>query len=159
MDLNDISVFETKLDSLEKINKRCMMSVEFIKDSIEVNNKLQDKLKIEIQEKEEINEKIIKKMILILDQVDNIYRYAAQSENEKLIDNFDNAFKNIRRDLREIGVEEIPTIGELFDHEIHQCVETVEASCREQYEIVNTVKKGYKYNGKVIRPAHVIATK
>lgn len=159
MDFNDISVFETKLDSLEKINKRCMMSVEFIKDSIEVNNKLQDKLKKELQEKEESNEKIIKKMILILDQVDNIYRYATQSENEKLINNFDNAFKNIRRDLREIGVEEIPTTGELFDHEIHQCVETVEASCREQYEIVNTVKKGYKYNGKVIRPAHVIATK
>jgi molecular chaperone GrpE len=98
-------------------------------------------------------------MISILDQVDNIYRYAVESQNEILLNNFNSAFKNIKRDLREIGVEEIPTIGELFDYELHQCVETVENPCANQYEIVNTVKKGYRYNGKVVRPAHVIATK
>jgi Molecular chaperone GrpE (heat shock protein) len=159
MNFNDVSIFESKLDNLEKINKRCMMSLEFIKDSMDTNIKLQDSLKKELNEKEELNERIIKKMISIIDQVDNIYRYAFESENEQLLNNFNSTFKNITKDLREIGIEEIPTVGEIFDYELHQCIDTIEKNGAAQYEIVNTIKKGYKYNGKVLRPAYVIAAK
>ena len=53
------------------------------------------------------------------------------------------------------GVEEIRTKGEKFDPNFHEAVETVEEKDSQSGTILEETQKGYKINGKLIRPAKV----
>ncbi len=58
------------------------------------------------------------------------------------------------RALSELGVQRIPTVGEKFNHELHEAVEMIEGR-GEPGTVVETVADGYTVNGHVIRPAKV----
>jgi len=65
--------------------------------------------------------------------------------------------------LKSQGVEEIKSIGEKFDPNLHEAVEEVEpfdsAQGKEKGQesgiIIEEVQKGYKINGRLLRPAKV----
>ena len=57
------------------------------------------------------------------------------------------------------GLMEMKTVGEKFNPELHEAVETVEAENRDEGAVVEEVQKGYLLNGKVIRVAKVKVTK
>lgn len=57
---------------------------------------------------------------------------------------------NLNKILQENGVEEIKTVGEKFNPELHEAVKG------EGEEIVQEVSTGFKLNGQVVRPAKVI---
>jgi len=56
--------------------------------------------------------------------------------------------------LRKKGVEEIKSVGEKFNPEIHEAVEMVKSD-KPEGEIIEEIQKGYKLDGKVIRVAKV----
>jgi molecular chaperone GrpE len=65
-----------------------------------------------------------------------------------------NKFKAI---LRQKGVEEIPSIGQVFDTDLHEAITHVPASGKDQKgKIIDEVQKGYMLNGKVIRFSRVV---
>ena len=54
------------------------------------------------------------------------------------------------------GLQEIsPKVGDTFDHEIHECVETLPGE--PDNTIAEIITKGYKINDYVIRPAKIKA--
>jgi len=61
----------------------------------------------------------------------------------------------IQKFLKDIGVEKIKTIGENFDPNFHEAVEMVDANDKEDGAIVEELKPGYTFNGKLLRPASV----
>ncbi|MBI2041702.1 MAG: nucleotide exchange factor GrpE [Candidatus Nealsonbacteria bacterium] len=66
--------------------------------------------------------------------------------------------KQISDFLKNQGVEEIKSVGEKFDPNWHEVVEpaSAEASAgKESGVIVDEAQKGYKINGKLLRPAKV----
>lgn len=64
--------------------------------------------------------------------------------------------ENLRRALREAGLEEIPSEGRPFDPYLHEAVERVPDDDVSDGTIKEVVRKGYRYNHKVLRPAQVI---
>ncbi len=95
-----------------------------------------------------------------------------------ILDNFELAEKNLsgRNDenikgilqiklqlqdfLKNQGVEEIKSLGEKFDPNFHEVVESIEASeDKESGIITEEIQKGYKLDGQVIRPAKVKVVK
>ena len=92
-----------------------------------------------------------------------------------ILDNFDIAEKKIPNDLKENenvkgllqikqqildflkkkGVEEIKSVGEKFNPAYHEVVGEVDTDEFETGTIVEEVQKGYKINGRVLRPAKV----
>ena len=65
-----------------------------------------------------------------------------------------NKFKSV---LRQKGVEEITSVGEVFNTDYHDAITHIPAESKEQKgKVVEEVKKGYMLNGKVIRYASVI---
>jgi molecular chaperone GrpE len=96
-----------------------------------------------------------------------------------ILDNFEIAEKklpeNLKRDenikgvlqiknqilnfLKEQGVEEIKSVGERFDPNFHEVVGEVEAKDKEPGTIVEEIQKGYKINGRLLRPAKVKVAK
>jgi molecular chaperone GrpE len=117
-----------------------------------------------------------------MERIDGLMRYA----NEELIlkilpilDNLEIAEKklpeNLRKDesvkgilqiktqildfLKSQGVEEIKTIGEKFDPNFQEAIEEIGAKDKEPGIVIEEIKKGYKLQGKVIRPAKIKVTK
>ncbi len=57
--------------------------------------------------------------------------------------------------LKANGVEEIKSVGEKLDLNLHEAVETVEVKGKESGIIIEEIQKGYKINGRLLRPAKV----
>jgi molecular chaperone GrpE len=61
--------------------------------------------------------------------------------------------------LKKKGIEEIKSVGEKFNPVYHEVVEEVDTDQFETGTIVEEVQKGYKINGRVLRPAKVKVAK
>ncbi len=60
--------------------------------------------------------------------------------------------------MKKEGLEEIKSVGEKFNPEIHEAVEMLESE-KPEGEILEEIQKGYKLNGKLIRAAKVKVAK
>jgi len=62
--------------------------------------------------------------------------------------------------LETLGVETVPTVGELFDPHVHEAVATEETAEVEPDTITQEMQRGYRLGDKLLRPAMVkVATK
>jgi len=100
------------------------------------------------------NEDLILEILPILD---NFEKAEKEISKDKENNNYLNGFLQIKLQLKSIlknkGVEELLSIGQKFDPNIHDAVETIDG--KESGEIIEEIQKGYKLNGKVIRPVKV----
>ena len=69
-------------------------------------------------------------------------------------------YKSMKEIFKKNGVEEIESLGEVFDPEYHNAVMTTEAESKEQDEkVVEVFQKGYKKGKKILRYAQVKVAK
>lgn len=62
--------------------------------------------------------------------------------------------------LESLGVEAVPTVGELFDPHVHEAVATEETDAVEPDTITQEMQRGYRLGDKLLRPAMVkVATR
>ncbi len=92
------------------------------------------------------NENLIIEILLVLDSFEQALKHKKDEGTLQLY----NQLKNI---LKNQGLEEIESKGKKFDPEFHEAVEEVKG--KKQGIIVEEIQKGYKLNGKVIRPSKV----
>ncbi|MDA8096635.1 MAG: nucleotide exchange factor GrpE [Desulforudis sp.] len=75
------------------------------------------------------------------------------------LQNFTTGVQMIRRQLDEVlaehGLEPMVSEGADFDPECHECVERVTAPDQSDNAVVEELRRGYYYRGKVLRPAMV----
>lgn len=57
--------------------------------------------------------------------------------------------------LKKLGLEAVETQGRQFDPNLHQAVERVETADAEDQTILEEFQRGYKFKGKLLRPAMV----
>jgi molecular chaperone GrpE len=57
--------------------------------------------------------------------------------------------------LRRLGVEEVPAVGEPFDPTLHEAVLRVEDPEVDEQVVSEEFQKGYRYHGRLLRPAMV----
>ena len=107
-----------------------------------------------------INETLILKLLPVLDNLElaekNLSDDLMRDENIKGILQIKSKILDIFKDL---GVEEIKSLGEKFDPNFHEAVEMAEEESVRPGEIVREVQKGYKLHNKVIRAAKVKVAK
>lgn len=61
--------------------------------------------------------------------------------------------KQLENALENLGFEEIESLNQEFDPSLHEALEEVDGE--EKGLIIEEIEKGYKLNGKIIRPAKV----
>jgi len=72
----------------------------------------------------------------------------------------DMTLKLLESALERQGVSEInPAKGEAFDHEWHEAMATQESAEVAPDRVLTTVQKGYKLNGRLLRPARVLVAR
>lgn len=57
--------------------------------------------------------------------------------------------------LKKQGIEEIKSVGEKFNPDLHEAIEEIEVEGLETGAVVEELRKGYMMNGRVLRPAKV----
>lgn len=95
----------------------------------------------------------------LLPVMDNLERAEAaltdaSEEAKGYLDGLEMVFKQLKDVLKEEGLEEIICEGP-FDPNLHHGVAVGEDDEKEDQDIIDVFQKGYKFKGKVIRPAMV----
>ena len=89
--------------------------------------------------------------------IDNLEKAAeAKTEDENYKQGLELVLKQFKDVLTKFGVEEIKTVGETFDPEVHEAVSSIQDETKGEKEVVQEFRKGYKINTKVIRHAMVV---
>ncbi|HSX18562.1 MAG TPA: nucleotide exchange factor GrpE [Candidatus Saccharimonadales bacterium] len=90
---------------------------------------------------------VIEKFLPVLDNLESAQKHL----NDEGLEMVMKQFKDI---LNQEGVVEIEAEGQTFDPQLHEAIEVKEGENNNM--VVSTVRKGYKINDKVLRPAQVV---
>jgi molecular chaperone GrpE len=105
-------------------------------------------------------EKIIKTLLPALDNFEHTLQNAQSAENTGiLIKGIRIVYDQILGILKSHGVEHIKALGEKFDPALHEVIMQKAEPEREENIVLEEFQKGYKLNGRVIRPSRVIVNK
>jgi molecular chaperone GrpE len=103
---------------------------------------------------ERANERLVKELIPVLDDLGRALEAATEHEEAKL----EEGVRLVRRSLAELlakeGLAEIETEGK-FDPHVHEALLS-QPSDAEEGSVIEVVQKGYKLGDKVLRPARVV---
>jgi molecular chaperone GrpE len=105
-------------------------------------------------------EKIIKTLLPALDNFEHTLQNAPSAEStDILIKGIRIIYDQILDILKTHGVEHIDALGEKFNPAFHEVISQKTESEKEDNIILEEFQKGYKLNGRVIRPSRVIINK
>lgn len=113
----------------------------------------------EIQYITQANSSLIGKLLIILDNFD----IALNIEVDDKLKNYFEGFKLVQKNMLDIleneGLKEINGVNQPFDPEIHEAVSIGNDSKKDNDIVLEVLQKGYKLNGKLLRPAMVKVNK
>lgn len=96
----------------------------------------------------------------LLPVVDNLERALAAGDRDgDLAKGVELVLDELRAKLRAAGVEGFDPTGEKFDPAVHEALDARDAGDAESGVVVETLAKGYRLNGQVLRPARVVVAK
>jgi len=98
---------------------------------------------------------VVGEFLPVLDNLDRAVAAGAETDDKSLLDGVKLVQKQFIDALTTLGVEEIKTVGEEFNPELHNAVMHVEDGSVGANTIVEEFMKGYSYKGRVIRHSMV----
>lgn len=108
------------------------------------------------------NESLLQKLIPIVDNFEMALA-ASNSAEGNSIDSFKKGVEMInnllKNSLTEAGLEEIDAMGKPFDPNWHEAVSQKETTEVPDGQVVQQMRKGYKFRERLIRPATVVVAK
>ena len=113
------------------------------------------------KERESLYNSVLGDIIInILPLIDNLQMAAnAECKDEGYKQGIELVEKQFKDFLVKNNVEEIPTVGEIFDPSVHEAVSSVQDDTKQPGEIAQEYRKGYKLGSKVLRHAMVVVNK
>ncbi|MFA5239778.1 MAG: nucleotide exchange factor GrpE [Phycisphaerae bacterium] len=105
-------------------------------------------------------ERIIKTILPALDNFEHTLQNAQSAESaEVLVKGVRIIYDQILDILKAHGIERIAALGEKFDPALHEAIVQKAEPEKEENIVLEEFQKGYKLNGRVIRPSRVIVNK
>ncbi len=97
---------------------------------------------------------IVEVILPVVDNLENAAKVDTQDLNYK--QGVELVLKQFKDVLKSKGIEEIKTVGEVFDPELHEAVSSIQDDKLGEKEIVQEYRKGYKIGSRVIRHSMVV---
>jgi|UniRef100_A0A7V3YGQ4 molecular chaperone GrpE len=102
------------------------------------------------------NRDLILKLLPVLDDLEKALTEGQKNEvHEAFLQGVEFIYRKFLGVLEKEGVRPIETRGQKFDPKYHEAMMTVSLPDREDFEIVEEIRKGYLYHDEVLRPAQV----
>lgn len=97
---------------------------------------------------------VVEVILPVLDNLENAAK--VQTGDEEYKKGIELVLKQFQDVLKSKGVEEIKTVGETFDPELHEAVSSIQDDTKGEKEIVQEYRKGYKIGSRVVRHSMVV---
>ncbi len=105
-------------------------------------------------------EKIIKTLLPALDNFEHTLQNANSAESlDVLLKGIQIIYDQMLDILKSHGVEQIKAVGEKFEPALHEAMMQRYEAEEEENIVLEEFQKGYKLNGRVIRPSKVVVNK
>jgi molecular chaperone GrpE len=95
----------------------------------------------------------------LLPVLDNLQRATAAAESasspEVIAEGIRRTVSSFENALTSSGVEPIDAVGQTFDPELHEAVETVQVTPEDEGKVIAQHTRGYKIGDRLLRPARV----
>jgi molecular chaperone GrpE len=95
----------------------------------------------------------------LLPVLDNLNRAVEASETDPdithLRDGVIGTARSFERALLDVGVDPIPSVGTVFDPELHEAVDVIAADAENDGKIIAEYTRGYRFGDRLLRPARV----
>lgn len=121
----------------------------------ELNREIKEKMK---KREAEINA-LLKALINLADLIEDMYVYSKKTENVSLKQQVILQWNYVKSHLLQCGVTVIGNEGESFNSELDRAAEVRHMEEKFDGEILEVLKSGYMYKGKLLRKAEVIVNK
>ena len=103
---------------------------------------------------------IIKSLLPVLDNFEHTLQNAHSAENaDILVKGIQIIYDQMLDTLKSYGVEQIKALDEKFEPALHEAMMQKAEPEKEEGTVLEEFQKGYKLNGRVIRPSKVIVNK
>ncbi|HEX6751149.1 MAG TPA: nucleotide exchange factor GrpE [Longimicrobium sp.] len=101
-----------------------------------------------------------RRLLELVDTLDDVAVLARQIGEPKWLAHLERFSVRALRILEQVGLTEIPALGEAFDAEEHDALDTAERhGDQAPYQIVQVIRRGFRFHGAVLRRAEVITTR
>jgi molecular chaperone GrpE len=97
---------------------------------------------------------VVEVILPVVDNLENAVKVETGDEEYKK--GIELVLKQLKDVLASKGVEEIKTVGETFDPELHEAVSSIQDENLGEKEIAEEYRKGYKIGNRVIRHSMVV---
>ncbi|MGB9736171.1 MAG: nucleotide exchange factor GrpE [bacterium] len=105
-------------------------------------------------------EGLIRELLPVIDNLERAIEYSKKhSQKDSLYEGVELTLKLLKKAIEGFGVNEIESVGKVFDPSLHEGVGVEEGEEYEDNVIVKELEKGYLYKDRLIRPAKVIVGK
>ncbi len=108
------------------------------------------------------NESLLQKLIPILDNFEMAQSatQAAQTDAAQSLQTGVNMiYQQLKNALSEAGLEELDAASKTFDPNFHEAVSQQETNDLPEGQVVQQLRKGYKFRDRLLRPASVVVAK
>ena len=95
----------------------------------------------------------------MLDNFEMGLQAAAQDEGSMIFQGMQMVKKQLDDFLTSQGVEEVPAEGVAFDPNVHEAVSQEETTDAECGTVLHVLRRGYRMNDRLLRPANVVVAK
>jgi molecular chaperone GrpE len=95
----------------------------------------------------------VREMLPILDDFERAL--SVESADANYVKGVELIYTRLYEALKKLGLEPMNSVGKTFDPNLHQAVERVETDRAEDQSILGEFQRGYKFKGKLLRPAMV----
>ncbi len=150
----EINELREKLKKTEEIAKNLSLAYKRLEDEFE-NYKIRMRKEKE-EAKDEGTLRILKGFVEIIDNFEQALESAkTATDMNAFIKGIQMIHYQLHKFLQDYGMEKVDTTCE-FNPIEHEAIETVKTEEHQPNSIVKVIQTGYKYKGKVIRPAKVV---
>lgn len=154
----DVETLKKLLDEERKKSEEYLTRLKYLQADFE--NYLK-RVKREIEEAIDISKgKLIQKLLNIIDNLELALKTSSESKDfEALIRGVELTLNELKSILEEEGLTSIKALGEKFNPNFHEAIGHIEVSDPPEGIVVEELRKGYIFKGKVIRPSMVKISK
>jgi molecular chaperone GrpE len=106
------------------------------------------------------SERLARKLLGVLDDFERTIKASkAVGESSKLLTGVEMILKELQKILKGEGIEKIDAVGKKFNPELHEAVMVTKTDKCAADTIVEELRPGYMFDGKVLRPSMVAVAK
>lgn len=149
----DLARLEKAVEEERKRNEEYLTSLRYLQADFENYRKRIDREMRELEEFSTLG--LVRKLVPVLDDLDLAVASATKVEDKGLLEGVKMVQKSLSSALESEGLQRIKAVGAPFDPSAHEAVDKVQGKDNSEDRVIEELRKGYTFKGKVLRPSAV----